>query len=271
MSTTLSGTSATDCEPRKPSPRQSRARRDPHNAVAAFGAFVTFANRRNGRRIRESHPSQLLRVLLPPYEGPAPGDADQPGDRRDRRHSGISIARSLCRGARTTRYRQRLSQAGRRARRCPRSVAAGARAIWFQYGVVNDGSDSYRRRSGARRRGRPLHQSRVGALRPWALFERVRQRARQFAPLRSDRALVIACESTELDDRILAAITAWRAGGSLDDATFDALAHDLYEHQIATNVPYRRFAAGLGFDGRRLRTTGAKSPPSRPRRSRMRY
>ncbi|MBV8074036.1 MAG: acyl-protein synthetase [Candidatus Eremiobacteraeota bacterium] len=51
-------------------------------------------------------------------------------------------------------------------------------------------------------------------------------------------------EAAALDARILAAIAAW----DLDDAGFDALARDLFVHQVRYNPVYAAFAARLGFD-----------------------
>jgi len=55
-----------------------------------------------------------------------------------------------------------------------------------------------------------------------------------------------------LDERILGAVAAWRAGEDLPDAAFDALALALFAYQIGANDPYRRFAAAAGFSPQRM-------------------
>ena len=55
-----------------------------------------------------------------------------------------------------------------------------------------------------------------------------------------------------LDERILGAVAAWRAGEELPDAAFDALALALFAYQIGANDPYRRFAAAAGFSPQRM-------------------
>jgi len=51
----------------------------------------------------------------------------------------------------------------------------------------------------------------------------------------------------------LAIVADWRSGGiGCDDATFNALACDLFAVQIERNEPYARFAASLGFGPQRL-------------------
>lgn len=56
-----------------------------------------------------------------------------------------------------------------------------------------------------------------------------------------------------LDERFLAIVADWAAGGAgCDEATFDALARDLFAYQVARNAAYARFAAALGFGADRL-------------------
>ncbi|MBV8601347.1 MAG: hypothetical protein JO359_07265 [Candidatus Eremiobacteraeota bacterium] len=55
-------------------------------------------------------------------------------------------------------------------------------------------------------------------------------------------------EAAALDARILAAIE----GRALDDAGFDALARDLFVHQVRYNPVYAKYAATFGFDERTL-------------------
>ena len=71
---------------------------------------------------------------------------------------------------------------------------------------------------------------------------------------------MIARGAEALDERILAAIAGWRAGASLDDAAFDALARDVFAYQVATNAPYRRYAESLGFGDRRMPQTWREIP-----------
>ncbi len=53
--------------------------------------------------------------------------------------------------------------------------------------------------------------------------------------------------SAALDERFLAIVRAFVLRGEpLDDASFDALACDMYAYQMETNEPYRRYVASLG-------------------------
>lgn len=65
-----------------------------------------------------------------------------------------------------------------------------------------------------------------------------------------------------LDERILAAVAAWRVGGADDpaDGSFDQLARDLFCYQVAHNEPYGRFARARGFDERRAPATWKDIP-----------
>lgn len=56
-----------------------------------------------------------------------------------------------------------------------------------------------------------------------------------------------AGEAARLDRAVLAAIVAWReCGRTLDDAAFNALALDIFEHQLRYNAPYARYCATFG-------------------------
>ena len=55
----------------------------------------------------------------------------------------------------------------------------------------------------------------------------------------------MALDPSALDARILAAIAAWHeTGAPMSEAAFNALALDLYAHQLARNEPYRRYVLG---------------------------
>jgi hypothetical protein len=67
-----------------------------------------------------------------------------------------------------------------------------------------------------------------------------------------------------LDDAFLAIVRDWALGGrGCSDEEFDALARATFAYQIATNVPYARFAASLGYDAKRL-PTGWREIPAVP-------
>ena len=52
------------------------------------------------------------------------------------------------------------------------AIAAGAKAIWFQYGVINDDAIALADQAGPRRRRRSLHEGRARAFPRRTLHER---------------------------------------------------------------------------------------------------
>lgn len=73
--------------------------------------------------------------------------------------------------------------------------------------------------------------------------------------------MTYAAEAQRLDDTVLAAIAAWRDRGiGLDDAAFDALALDIFAHQLRYNTPYARYCAAFGVSERSLPDTWSAIP-----------
>jgi Acyl-protein synthetase, LuxE len=70
-----------------------------------------------------------------------------------------------------------------------------------------------------------------------------------------------ALSASELDAAFLGYVRAWWRGDTgCDEAAFDAHACALFEHQLASNAPYARFAAARGFSQEHLPATWREIP-----------
>ena len=99
-----------DSTARSPPPRlRRRHARDRAHAVAAAGAARKRQDDRGRGRVAQRAAPELHGFLVSAHANAVRRDADQSGDRSDRRRQGVSVARRLCGRTRRTRSRRRLS------------------------------------------------------------------------------------------------------------------------------------------------------------------